>query len=304
VPIRRALLVGINSYPTKPLRGCVNDCATMKYLLTHHFDFPEEDIYVLLEGEASRSAIINGINWLSNGGGDADAVRVFFFSGHGTYAADQEGDEPDGRDECLLPADAHRSGPLTDDRLRQLYALFPKHVNLTLIMDCCHSGDIQKDSERDIVWKFQDVGDEEQRRIDQAARLYGQRRLEVVREQMQTVNLDILDDEQQVLLIQELMEKYDLSRHQEVNVNQENILLAACRSDSKSADAMLSGDYHGAFTFSLERAVTAANGSLTYRQLVQQAGKNLDHLGLEQEPQLETRQEFFEHGFLKPFHIN
>jgi uncharacterized caspase-like protein len=36
--MRRALLVGINDYPSAPLAGCVNDAQSMAALLRRHDD--------------------------------------------------------------------------------------------------------------------------------------------------------------------------------------------------------------------------------------------------------------------------
>lgn len=39
-----ALLVGINTYPDKPLTGCANDVASQYYLLVYRFGFAPQDI--------------------------------------------------------------------------------------------------------------------------------------------------------------------------------------------------------------------------------------------------------------------
>ena len=142
--VRRALLVGINAYPDAPLRGCINDVRQMKGLLKQFYGFQDDGIKLLLDGDATAAGIKAGLAWLAEGGADADAVRIFHYSGHGTYVADKNGDEPDGRDECLVPFDYKSAGFITDDVLKTLYDRFPVSGNLTLVMDSCHSGTVNK----------------------------------------------------------------------------------------------------------------------------------------------------------------
>lgn len=78
--VRKALVVGINDYPTCPLTGCCNDSEAIKDLLTNHgngdpnFAVWKKD-NVLTKGEL-RSLIEQCFE------GDAD-VALFYFSGHG-----------------------------------------------------------------------------------------------------------------------------------------------------------------------------------------------------------------------------
>ena len=48
--------------------------------------------------------------------------------------------EADGLDEILCPTDLDWYDPLRDDWLREQFDTLPAHVNLTVVMDCCHSG--------------------------------------------------------------------------------------------------------------------------------------------------------------------
>lgn len=119
--LKKALLVGINAYREMPLRGCVNDVKDMQAVLRELYQFENENLRVLTDKEATRQGIIDGLNWLAEGGGE-EAVRVFHYAGHGHYVPDEEGgDEPDGADEALVPYDCARSGFLIDDHLEKLY---------------------------------------------------------------------------------------------------------------------------------------------------------------------------------------
>lgn len=59
---------------------------------------------------------------------------VFFFSGHGGQAEDEDGDEEDGMDETICTADEDQI--IDDDLHEMLVAHLPKGVNLFVIFDC------------------------------------------------------------------------------------------------------------------------------------------------------------------------
>jgi hypothetical protein len=63
------------------------------------------------------------------------------YSGHGGRVEDTSGDEEDGYDETLIPVDFERTGQILDDDVfKILVKPMPKDVNVTVLMDCCHSG--------------------------------------------------------------------------------------------------------------------------------------------------------------------
>jgi len=285
----KALLVGINAYPDAPLRGCINDVMQMKDLLQRYYGFPDEGIRLLLDQEATSAAIKAGLEWLAQDGAEPDAVRVFHFSGHGGYSADQNGDEPDGRDECLVPYDYHTTGTLTDDTLKTLYDRFPRTGNLTLVMDCCYSGSIQKVLAEDVVYRFLPVSAEEQERIDAAAARFAQDQQEFVVNQLLKLRGQEVSEEELRQKVRRLMAAFEKKRFGDIRVREANILLAGCRADQQAADAPIAGEYHGAFTYFLAEAITQSDGHITYRELAEQTGKELGAAGYVQIPQVEYR---------------
>ena len=78
-----ALVVGINDYPgtDRDLRSAVADADVMVKAL-NRFNVPPSNILELLDGQATGSAIANGVDWLVNVAGP-DSTAVFFYSGHG-----------------------------------------------------------------------------------------------------------------------------------------------------------------------------------------------------------------------------
>ena len=65
------------------------------------------------------------------------------------------------------------------------------------------------------------------------------------------------------------------------------ILIAGCRSDQSSADADIDGEYHGALTYFLCRAIEELAYAASYRAVVARTRRLLQTNGYEQVPQLE-----------------
>src|SRR5205814_5147895 len=133
--------------------------------------------------------ILDGLRWLALDTGPAD-VRVFHYSGHGSYLADQDGDERhDGRDECLVPVDYDPAGKsvdkgmLRDDDLAACYGAMDPRCNLTLLMDSCHSGTVQKAAHpREVGFRFIEPPPGEDGAVQAAIRRYERDRDEFTRE--------------------------------------------------------------------------------------------------------------------------
>jgi metacaspase-1 len=132
---KKALCVGINDYPGSgnDLRGCVNDANAWAELLKNHFNFPSANVKMLLDGQATKQNILNGLQDLIAGAESGD-VLVFTNSSHGTYLADSNGDEF--YDEAVCAVDVN----IPDDELRRVFNQVPTGVKLTVILDNCHSG--------------------------------------------------------------------------------------------------------------------------------------------------------------------
>lgn len=147
-PARWALIVGISDYiyygdePGGDLPGAANDARNMHEVLLKRWGFREENVKLLLDHEATRAAMEHGLSqWLPSVVKPGDLV-IFYYAGHGSQVFDTDGDEEDGLDETLCPADVMRrdaSKDITDDELGEwLRALPTEHVKV--ILDSCHSG--------------------------------------------------------------------------------------------------------------------------------------------------------------------
>lgn len=156
-PRIRALLVGINIYDdplgqAPALEGCVNDVESMAALLQARFGAAEDDLLLLRDGDATLAAVTAAFerhliaaaeDWAHAGKPEPEPAWLFYFSGHGSQAPDRSGEEPDGWDETFVFSDS-RSSQARDLRDFELGAWIARlsavSRNVTIVLDCCHSG--------------------------------------------------------------------------------------------------------------------------------------------------------------------
>jgi uncharacterized caspase-like protein len=130
--MRRALLVGIDDYPSAPLAGCVNDAEAMERLLRRHdHGGVNFDTQLLTSDQESvtRARLREAIDELF---ADPADVALLYFSGHGT-----ENDL--GGYLVTSDADLYDEGVSLTDVL----ALANRATHITevaIIVDSCHSG--------------------------------------------------------------------------------------------------------------------------------------------------------------------
>jgi len=138
---RHALCIGINDYPgTKDdLNGCVNDAKDWAAALGKR-DF---SVQKLINKDATGDSIRKAINSIISGAGSGDSI-IIQYSGHGSYVPDENGDEPDGTDECICPYDVKRKGTITDDELFELLSARQRSVKVVMISDSCNSGSVAR----------------------------------------------------------------------------------------------------------------------------------------------------------------
>jgi hypothetical protein len=156
-PTRRAVVVGINNYelPGQPqvgkrrwrnLSGAVNDAETIRSLLVGRLGFRDQDVKLLTNEQAKREAILSTIQSHLIEPSRPGDIAVFFYSGHGSQVVNSLSNEPDKRDESLVPADSAQGA--LDIRDKELAVLFNKilaqKASLTVIFDSCHSGSVAR----------------------------------------------------------------------------------------------------------------------------------------------------------------
>lgn len=128
MPTKNALVIGIDDYKARPLRGCVNDARRVAKLLEG--DSLQFCVRTLIDHQATRSAIREQVQWLLT---DAD-TSLLFFAGHGwrtpiaTYLVTHDYQPHDeGIDLQWLASASNR--------------LAKPNATVIYLLDCCHSGD-------------------------------------------------------------------------------------------------------------------------------------------------------------------
>ena len=152
----KALLMGIGDYngdgdynDGKPngsdLQGIDLDVKMMKEVV-ERLGF--QNVRVLMDEEVTYRRMKRALQDLARGVGPNDRVLIYY-SGHGFWVPDDNGDELDNRDEVLVAQDArvNDSGKiinvLRDDEFGELLAAIPSQ-NIYVLIDACHSGTTTK----------------------------------------------------------------------------------------------------------------------------------------------------------------
>jgi hypothetical protein len=133
--MKRALVVGIDNYPTTPLRGCVNDAIAVANVLEKNGDgSPNFSVRLLTSDrmQVTTAALHDALDDLFKA--DADTV-LFFFAGHGIindttnagYIVAQDGSRP-------------AWGESLNELLDRANKAHPRIKSTVIILDSCQSG--------------------------------------------------------------------------------------------------------------------------------------------------------------------
>lgn len=251
-----ALVVGLNDYPgtNSDLTGCVNDANRWEQkLLSRGFKVTK-----LLDKDATRINIVKELESMVKNAPSFSRI-VPTFSGHGSWVVDLDGDEADGRDECLCPYDIGILGIpalITDDTLFDIFSQKTYGTLINFISDSCHSG---------TVARF-------------APPLAGSTR----RTRYLPPEHFLDTKEQKRARVLEQTKLLSKSRYQ-------CILMAGCRDHEYSWDAVFNNTPQGAFSYAmLEVLDTYGNANPTYTELYKKVRDTLPSQSHPQTPQLEA----------------
>lgn len=214
--IKRAVLCGLNYYGTNAeLGGCINDVKNIQNLLIKQYDYKPENI-IMLTDETSEKATYDNILKRLRELVKSDATHMYFhYSGHGSYMNDNNGDDRDGKDECLCPLDYNNKGFIRDDIIKSIVKDLPKEKKLTMLIDACHSATMV-----DLKYELDCASVNQSATKDNEAYLYQNW-------------------------------SYDFKLHENHQYNDDiNVLtISGCRDSQTSADAWIQSKYQGAFTY-------------------------------------------------------
>lgn len=278
--VKKALIVGINAYPSAPLRGCVNDARDMEMMLRDNFEF--DNMQMLLDEQATTANIKAGLQWLITGARPGD-VLFFHYSGHGSQVRDTSDPdiEPDGLDEIICPVDLDwNTKIITDDYLKWVFDQVPAGVNLTVFFDCCNSG-----SALDQIEFYQPLGLGAARTTEDPVRGNSLSRYLPPPSHLRPLTEGMVPKTRSV---------------QSRQVDSTGLLLTGCQSQQTSADAYINGRYNGAATYALVGAVRTSGFEISYKHLVEDMNNFMVKNGFSQRPELNGSSALYEDTFLAP----
>ena len=144
---KEALLVGVSDYggdPRNDLIGIELDIAKMRQLFTD-WGF---DIKILPSHSSfqTKEYLQRYADTLSSGD-----TFAFYYSGHGSFVPDKNGDEADGKDEALVLSDGVSNIPFIDDELN--HYLNNIQAKKLIIFDSCHSGTVNRGDTKSVKAK-------------------------------------------------------------------------------------------------------------------------------------------------------
>ena len=134
-----ALLIGINKYHNEtPLNYAVADAERMHRLLTEKLDFPADNVFMLLDEEASLINIRKEMKKLYEIANDSDRVLIYF-AGHGDTETLPKG----GEEGYLIPIEGDKDDLYTTALPMSEMKRISKRVSakdMLFLMDACYSG--------------------------------------------------------------------------------------------------------------------------------------------------------------------
>ncbi|KAF7374429.1 hypothetical protein MSAN_00327000 [Mycena sanguinolenta] len=160
-----AVVIGINEYlGIQTLDGAVNDARAIKELLVNDLHVPLHNIVLLEDGAATRAKILSSLqtHFLDNPDipDDGKATILLYFAGHGSRVdAPEVILAPEGRIEMLCPVDYKTKNAgggevqaIPDYVLGRLLGEVAanKSRNIIVILDCCHSGGMDRDVDKTV----------------------------------------------------------------------------------------------------------------------------------------------------------
>lgn len=133
-----ALVIGVNDYQTaSPLGYAKQDAEAFADVLTSRYDFPQENVTILLDQDATRERIMSSFLRFSEKCVLPDDRVAVFFAGHGYTRTGKRGEVG-----FLVPVDGDPGNLLTlirwDDLTRNSELIEAKH--LLFVMDACYGG--------------------------------------------------------------------------------------------------------------------------------------------------------------------
>lgn len=242
---RKALLLGLNYLGTTgELGGCINDVKNIKKMLLEKYNYDEvlmvtdegqehfkDGVYHKHSSKPTKENILTFLDWLTKDS-NKNSQLYFHYSGHGSYVTDDNDDELDGKDECLVPLDYTKSGFIRDDLFKSsLIKNLHKDANVTMVVDACHSGTML-----DLKYK-----------IDCTS---------------------VTQNKNTKYVFDDWTSAFNMSQNSKYSNDLNIFTISGCRDTQTSADAWINNKYQGALSYNFMKALELNNYDVKIKYLL------------------------------------
>ena len=139
-----AVVVGIDRYPNiRPLKYAVADARSFYDLLVTDNQVPAENVYLLLDEQATLQALRSTLGTKVKNKAGADDMVIIYFAGHGATERDTMSPDGDGLEKYLLPYGADPDDLYASALpMREVAHIFHRirSERLVFVADACYSG--------------------------------------------------------------------------------------------------------------------------------------------------------------------
>jgi hypothetical protein len=266
------LAVGINTYPSAPLRGCINDIANASRLMVDKGVFEVRDVHLLTDERATAVTIKDRLRWLVGGAASGDKL-LYWESGHGTLLPlrDKNGDMIS-NDACFCPYDFAwtEETAITTSAFAEMFANIPEGVEFVFVSDSCHA-DLARVVNCSLPGPDYRVARQYPMPADMAWRV------ETAKAQG--------------------IESPSLWRAMPEHLH--GAFIGGCKRNQTSADAFIDGAYCGALSHYLLARLKKDGLSVPLTKVIERVNADLKIDDYDQEPQLRGQDDHIAHGFLQ-----
>ncbi len=122
---RWAVIIGISDYAGDEydLEFCDDDALDFYNALINVYGWSSSHINLLIDGQAKKTNILGAIDWMRTNEGSGDEV-VFFYSGHGSGSLRNADNDPERKDECIIPWEIESGYYIWDGDLSEEFSDF------------------------------------------------------------------------------------------------------------------------------------------------------------------------------------
>jgi Caspase domain len=280
---QKALIVGIDDYPGhgNDLPSCIKDAQSITALL-QSAPYGFEEIATYTNEQATIANITAGLKWLF---ADQTALSqndrlVFYFSGHG-YRTEKDGMLR----ECMCLHD----GFMFDTELTQTTQSLPSGI-LTVILDCCHAGGMEKKFLTELMAEGESSQPVETTRIknwfppsEEFAKTFAAEQSTIAVKQFGCSV--VTSSPGSGLGFGKVMDvNPSLSKSAEPEIN--GLLITACRADQTASASSSQTQGNSAFTYCLLEVIKKLGAPVSSSQLFDLVSANLATLRFQQVPVL------------------